>query len=66
LVVSDSRVVTQTAVASGRSEADLIREGVGVVTQRAERPRPRGGLFAGEGPPFSDDLDDALVGFGED
>jgi hypothetical protein len=60
------RALKNAAAVSGRSEADLIREGVALVTQGAERPRPRGGLFAGDGPPFSDDLDDALAGFGED
>ncbi|HEX2702234.1 MAG TPA: CopG family transcriptional regulator [Solirubrobacteraceae bacterium] len=60
------QALQRTAAASGRSEADLIRAGVEIVTSRAERPRPRGGLFAGDGPPFSDDVDEALAGFGED
>jgi hypothetical protein len=56
----------RTAAASGRSEADLIRTGIELVTTRAERPRPRGGLFAGDGPPYADNVDAALAGFGED
>jgi hypothetical protein len=60
------QALKRVAAASGRSEADLIREGIGLVTGRAERPRPRGGLFAGDGPPFSDDLEAALAGFGAD
>lgn len=56
----------RAATQSGRSEADLIREGVTLVTQQAERPRPRGALFASAGPPFSDDIEGALNGFGED
>jgi hypothetical protein len=60
------QALKRTALASGRSEAEVIRAGIEIVTARAERPRPRGGLFAGEGPPFSDDIEDALAGFGED
>jgi predicted transcriptional regulator len=56
----------RTAAVSGRSEAELIREGVALVTRRAERPRPRGALFASGLAPIARRVDDELDGFGED
>jgi hypothetical protein len=53
----------RTATARGVSEAELIRESLrSAVT--AERPRPRGALFAG-GESIADRVDELLAGFGE-
>jgi hypothetical protein len=56
----------RAATQSGRSEAELIREGVTIVTQRTERPRPRGALFASGLPSIARRVDEELAGFGED
>ncbi len=50
-----------------RSEADLIREGVQIVTERLSYPKPRLPLFSGEGPAdLAERFDEYLEGFGED
>lgn len=53
------------AAASGRSEADLIREAIGALARTAPRPRPRGALFAGDGPSLAERDEEALPGFGD-
>jgi hypothetical protein len=60
------QALAHAAAVSGRSEADLIREGVRSVTRGAARPRPRGGLFdsGGDGS-LSARVDELLAGFGE-
>ena len=55
----------RAATQSGRSEADLIREGVTIVTQRAERPRPRGALFTSGLASIARRVDEELDGLGE-
>jgi ribbon-helix-helix CopG family protein len=57
--------LTRTARATGRSEADLIREGIAQVTGN-DAPRPRVPLFRGGDPHLAENVDDALKGFGED
>lgn len=59
------QALDRLAAASGRSEADLIREAIGALARKAPRPRPRGALFAGEGPSLADHDEEALAGFGE-
>jgi plasmid stability protein len=59
------QALKRTAAASGRSEADVIREAITLVTSRAERPRPKGALFESGKPSIARHIDDALVGFGE-
>jgi predicted transcriptional regulator len=49
------------SAASGRSEAEIIRE---AIAARVASTKPTAGLFAAE--PFADRVDDLLVGFGED
>ena len=49
-----------------RSEADLIREGVQMVTERLSYPKPRLPLFSGGPPDLAERADDYLEGFGED
>jgi len=58
------RSLRRLADASGRSEADLIREAIATKVEAAETPRPRGGLFASGDPSLSEHVDEALAGFG--
>lgn len=60
------RSLERLAAVSGRSEADLIREAIGVLTATAEPPRPRGGIISGGGDGLSRRVDEALAGFGGD
>jgi plasmid stability protein len=57
--------LARAAATSGRSEADLIREGVRLVTLGADRPRPRGALFHSGDGTLSQRVDELLAGFGE-
>jgi hypothetical protein len=50
---------------SGRSEAELIREGVAYVVSRVGRPRPRLPLFDSGDPTLAERADALLDGFGE-
>ena len=52
--------VAREARRRGVAEAEVIR---GAIAQALERPRPRGGIVAGE--PFADRADEFLAGFGE-
>ena len=55
----------QAAAREGRSEADLIREAVRVLTQSLEPPRPKLPLFSGSDPTLAERFDEELRGFGE-
>jgi Arc/MetJ-type ribon-helix-helix transcriptional regulator len=55
----------RAAAASGRSEAELIREGIVLVTQEQATPKPRLPLFASGEPDLAQHVDEALAGFGE-
>jgi plasmid stability protein len=57
--------LARIAAATGRSEADLIREALAELVRTSGRPRPRGGLFASGDPSLSGRVDEALAGFGE-
>jgi plasmid stability protein len=59
------QALARMAATSGRSEADLIREAIAALTRSADRPRPRGALFASGDPSLSEQVDQALAGFGE-
>ena len=56
----------RTARATGRSEADLIREGVRLVTSDHAAPPPRLPLFASGDGTLAARVDEELPGFGED
>jgi hypothetical protein len=65
LTESQKRALERAAREAGRSEADLIREGVELITARhrtAELVLP---LFSSDQPDLAEHLDDALEGFGE-
>ena len=55
----------RVARAAKRSEADLIREGVRVVVESYDTPRPRVPLFHSSDPMLAERVDEALDGFGE-
>jgi hypothetical protein len=53
------------AVESGRSEADLIREGIELVTARVGGTEPLLPLFASGTPDLAERVDEHLAGFGK-
>jgi plasmid stability protein len=59
------RDLARTAAATGRSEAELIREAIAALVRTTERPRPRGALFSSGDPSLAAQAEHALAGFGE-
>ena len=59
------RALRRAARASGRSEADLIREGVGLVTGAHRIAEARLPLFDSGQPDLAERVDEHLAGFGE-
>lgn len=59
------RALRRAARASGRSEADLIREGIGLVTATHRTAKPRLPLFASGQSDLAQRADELLEGFGE-
>ncbi|HLN06790.1 MAG TPA: CopG family transcriptional regulator [Acidimicrobiales bacterium] len=59
------RDLRRMAAASGRSEADLIREAITTLTRGADQPRPRGRLFSSGEPSLGEHVEEALAGFGD-
>jgi Arc/MetJ-type ribon-helix-helix transcriptional regulator len=57
--------LSQVAADSGRSEADLIREGVELVSGRAGETEPRLPLFESGKPDLAERAEEHLAGFGE-
>jgi Arc/MetJ-type ribon-helix-helix transcriptional regulator len=55
----------RAARSTGRSEADLIREGIGLVTGTHRIAEPRLPLFESGQPDLADHVDELLAGFGE-
>jgi hypothetical protein len=55
----------RVAAETHRSEAQLICEGVQLVTQQYTPPKPRLPLFASVDPDLAHRVDEALAGFGE-
>lgn len=50
---------------TGRSEADLIREGIRLAVDRRPPPSPTIGIFVSDDPHFAEHADDHLAGFGQ-
>ena len=65
LPVELKRSLRRLAVASGRSEADLIRQAIAAQVHTTQQPRPRGQLFASGDSSLSERTDEALAGFGD-
>jgi hypothetical protein len=59
------RSVSRMAAASGKSEAEVIRDAIAALARASARPRPAGGLFASGDPSLSARAEEALAGFGE-
>ena len=65
LTEAQKRDLERAARISGRSEAELIREGVDVVTARHQVAEPTLPLFESGLPDLAERVDEALEGFGE-
>lgn len=59
------RDLERVATATGRSEADLIREGVQLAIAQHADPLPHFGIFHSGDPTLADRVDELLAGFGE-
>lgn len=59
------RALRRAAKSSGRSEAELIREGIGLVTGAHRIAEPRLPLFDSGQPDLAERVDELLPGFGE-
>jgi hypothetical protein len=59
------QALRRAARASGRSEAELIREGIGLVTGTHRIAEPRFPLFESGQADLAEHVDEALEGFGE-
>lgn len=60
------KALSRAARRRGLSEAELIREGVGLAIAQGDRPRPRLPLFTSGQPDLAHRFDELLEGFGED
>lgn len=65
LTRSQRVALKETARRRRVSEAELIREGVDLVTSGEPEPRPRLPLFTSGDPTLAERVDEALEGFGE-
>jgi hypothetical protein len=59
------RALRGAARASGKSEAELIREGIGLVTGTHRIAEPRLPLFESGRPDLAERADESLEGFGD-
>jgi hypothetical protein len=59
------RALERAARATGRSEAELIREGIGVVTGTHRTAEARLPLFESGQPGLAESVDEHMRGFGE-
>jgi len=59
------RALRRAARSSGRSEAELIREGIGLVIGTHRIAEPRLPLFESGAPDLAERADELLDGFGE-
>ena len=65
LTEGQKRALERAASVAGRSEAELIREGVGLVTARHQASEVVLPLFSSGQPDLAERVDEALEGFGE-
>jgi predicted transcriptional regulator len=49
---------------TGRSEAELMREGIRLAVAQQEPPTPTIGMFVSDDPEFAEHADEHLAGFG--
>jgi hypothetical protein len=65
LTEQQKRALERAARAEGRSEAELIREGIDIVTSRRQVAEPVLPLFQSGMPDLAEQVDEELAGFGE-
>jgi hypothetical protein len=65
LTTAQRRALATTARATGKSEAELVREGVDAVTSGHRVAEPTIPLFESGRPDLATSADDLLEGFGE-
>jgi hypothetical protein len=65
LTDAQKRALERTARAAGRTEAELIREGVELVTTRHQASELKLPLFSSDQPDLAERVDDAMDGFGD-
>lgn len=65
LTSEQKRALQRAARAEGRSEAELIREGISVVTARHRAAEPTLPLFDSHDPTLAERADELLDGFGQ-
>jgi hypothetical protein len=65
LTTGQKRALARAAKVSGRSEADLIRDGIDTVTSRHRTVEPKIPLFESGQSDLAARVDDLLDGFGE-
>lgn len=65
LTSGQKRALARAAKASGRSQADLIREGIEAIASRHRAAEPTLPLFESGQPDLAEQVDDFLDGFGE-
>jgi hypothetical protein len=65
LTSAQKRALARAARVEGRSEADLIREGIDMVTSRHRVAEPTIPLFDSGSPDLADRTDEHLDGFGD-
>jgi hypothetical protein len=65
LTKAQKQALAVLARQSGRSEAELIREGVDLVTSRGGMAEPTLPLFDSGDPTFAARTDELLIGFGD-
>lgn len=55
----------QAALETGRTEAEIIRDGIRLILAQLPPPSPTIPLFTSDDPHFAERVDEYLVGFGE-
>jgi hypothetical protein len=65
LTAAQKRALARAARSEGRSEAELIREGIDLVTARHRTAEPTLPLFESGQPDLAERADELLEGFGE-
>ena len=65
LTEAQKRALERASKTSGRSEAELLREGVELVAARHRSAEPVLPLFESGLPDLAEHVDDGLAGFGE-
>lgn len=65
LTIGQKRALARVAKATGRSEAELIRDGIETVTSRHQFAEPTLPLFESGRSDLAERVDDLLDGFGE-